>query len=256
MQGKTILIVDDEPRSREGIKKTLDNWAEGKLNILTAASGHEAMERMNNNKINLLITDIRMPEITGLQLLEAMKKQNKLPVVIVISAYSEFQYAQEALRLGVVNYLLKPISKQELVEEVEKALKLDEKQERAGIIEQVVDEKLLDLNLDGRFVHKSIKEAISFVEENYAMELSLKEVANYVHLNPSYFSALFKEQTNLTFSEYLTRFRLQEAKRLLITTNKTVNEIAEDVGYKTTKYFIRLFKEYEQATPSSYRKQP
>lgn len=92
------------------------------------------------------------------------------------------------------------------------------------------------------------------MNENLPGQISLKEVADAVHLNASYFSAMFKEQTSITFSEYLTRKRLQLAKKLLITTDLPIDEVARQAGYQTAKYFIKLFKDSEGVTPSKYRK--
>jgi two-component system response regulator YesN len=251
---KTILIVDDEPRTRQGLKKTLDIWANGKYQIDTASNGEEAIERMQQQRVHILITDIRMPEITGLQLLKMAKAQNIYPVIIVISAYSEFEYAQEALRLGVINYLLKPISKKVFIEAVEDAVQAVEKQERAGVIEKVVDKKLVEANTQNPSNRVPIREAIDYINNHLKNELTQKEVADHVHLNPSYLSVLFKEHVKLTFSEYVTRRRIQRAKELLISTNLPINDIAEESGYKTAKYFIKIFKELEGMTPSVYRK--
>lgn len=251
---KTMLIVDDEPRTRQGLKKTLDTWSEGKYDIFTAANGEEAIEFMQKQKVHILITDIRMPEITGLQLLKAAKEQDINPVIIVISAYSEFEYAQEALRLGVTNYLLKPISKKVLIEAVESAEHSVAKQEQAGMIEKVVDKKLVSLYSQNPSNPEPIREAIEYINNSLKNEITQKEVADHVHLNPSYLSVLFKEHVKLTFSEYVTRRRIQRAKELLITTNLPIYDIAEESGYKTAKYFIKIFKEMEGVTPSAYRK--
>jgi two-component system, response regulator YesN len=251
---KTILIVDDEPRTRQGLQKTLDTWANGKYQIITARNGEEAIEMMQQQKVHILLTDIRMPEITGLELVKAAKAQNITPVVIVISAYSEFEYAQVALRFGVINYLLKPISKKVLIEAVESAVEAVEKQERAGIIEKVMDEKLVQVDTGHPSNRVPIRDAIEYINNNIKNELTQKEVADHVHLNPSYLSVLFKEHVKLTFSEYVTRRRVQRAKELLMTTNLPVNDIAEESGYKTAKYFIKIFKELEGVTPSAYRK--
>jgi two-component system, response regulator YesN len=251
---KNILIVDDEPRTRQGLQKTLETWANGNYQLFTASNGVEAMEVMQQQKVHILITDIRMPEITGLQLLKIVKEQNMYPVIIVISAYSEFEYAQEALRLGVINYLLKPISKKALIEAVEDAVQAAQKQERAGMIEKVVDKKLVDANAQNPSNHAPIRKAIDYINNHLQNELTQKEVADHVHLNASYLSVLFKEHVKLTFSEYVTRRRIQRGKELLISTNLPINDIAEQSGYKTAKYFIKIFKELEGITPSAYRK--
>jgi two-component system, response regulator YesN len=251
---KTILIVDDEPRTRQGLAKTLDKWANGDYEIMTASNGEEAIDLMKRNKVHILITDIRMPEITGLQLLKLAKAQNIQPVIIVISAYSEFEYAQEALRLGVINYLLKPISKKTLIEAVEAAVEAVDKQERAEKIEKVVDKKLVEADSQNFSNRTPIREAIEYINQHLKNELTQKEVAEHVHLNPSYLSVLFKEHVKMTFSEYVTRRRIQRAKDLLISTTLPINDIAEESGYKTAKYFIKIFKDLEGMTPSAYRK--
>ncbi|WNS79004.1 response regulator [Domibacillus sp. DTU_2020_1001157_1_SI_ALB_TIR_016] len=254
MYSKNIVIVDDEPRTRQGLQRTLENWNTGDFTILTAESGEDVLRIAEDKKIHILLSDIRMPEMTGLQLLKTLKEKGLSPVVIIISAYSEFEYAQEALRLGVVNYLLKPIGKKKLIEAVEEAVKIMEKQVRAGMIEKVVDEKIVDANTKMDSAKGTIRKAISYIDQHLKDEFTLKDVATHVHLNPSYFSVLFKEQVNMNFSEYVTRRRIQRAKELVITTNLPINEIAEEAGYKTSKYFIKIFKEIEGMTPSAYRK--
>jgi two-component system, response regulator YesN len=251
---KNIVIVDDEPRTRQGLQRTLESWNNGEFTILTAESGEEVMGIAEERRIHILLSDIRMPEMTGLQLLKNLKEKGISPVVIVISAYSEFEYAQEALRLGVVNYLLKPIGKKKLIEAVDEAVKVMEKQVRAGMIEKVVDKRIADTNNKIDSAKDPIRKAIAYIDQHLKEELTLKDIAAHVHLNPSYFSVLFKEQANLNFSEYITRRRIQRAKELVISTNLPINEIAEEVGYKTSKYFIKIFKEIEGITPSIYRK--
>ncbi|MBT2661708.1 response regulator [Bacillus sp. ISL-45] len=254
MLSKNILIVDDEPRTRQGLQRTLESWNNGEYAILTAESGEDVLRIAKEMKIHILLSDIRMPEMTGLQLLKTLKEKGMRPVVIVISAYSEFEYAQQALKLGVINYLLKPIGKKKLIEAVEDAVKVMEKQERAGLIEKVVDEKIVDASNKMNSTKDTIRKAIIYIDRNLKEEFTLKDVAAHVHLNPSYFSVLFKEQVDLNFSEYVTRRRIQRAKELVLSTTLPINEIAEEVGYKTAKYFIKIFKEIEGMTPSAYRK--
>lgn len=255
MGTKTILIVDDEPRTRQGLQKTLGAWSAGRFDIVSAADGEEALEVLDRRSVHLLITDIRMPEISGLTLIETLQRKGHKPVVIIISAYSEFAYAQQAICLGVVNYLLKPLNKTKLIEAVEQALQVEAHRERAGLIEKVVDDRLIILKKEHVPPRSPIREAMRYVDEHIKRPISLREVAEYVHLNPSYFSVLFKEQTNLTFGEYVTRSRLQQAKSLLVTTNLPIADIAEAVGYQTAKYFIKLFKEYTGITPHQFRKE-
>lgn len=254
MAEKRILIVDDEPNTRKGLAKMLEVWSAGRYQILQAENGQEAREIVEKEKIHLLITDIRMPEITGLMLVEGLKKAGKDLVVIIISSYSEFTYAQEAIQLGVKNYLLKPLNRQKLIEAVEQALVDEERNERNGVIEKVIDEHLYHIEVKNDQTRLPIKEACQYINDHLNEPLSLRDVSQSVHLNSSYFSFLFKEQMNVTFSEYVTRKRLQAAKKLLMCTDLQIADISAAVGYKTDKYFIKLFKEHEGMTPSKYRK--
>lgn len=252
---KTILVVDDEPRTREGLSRMLSAWCEGRHEILSADNGVQALEILNAVPVHLLITDIRMPEISGLHLIDRIMDQSyeHKPVVIVISGYADFDYAQRALQLGVVDYLLKPFRRTELIQAVESALQIDEQRTRVERMSKIVDEKLLDTNLSDLQVNDSIREAKQFIDQHLHEVISLRQVAEHVHLNASYFSVLFKEQLQVTFSEYITRCRVQKAKELLLHTKLPVAEISEQVGYKTAKYFTAIFKEYEGVSPGQFR---
>lgn len=250
---KTILIVDDEPRTRLGIQKTLAAWSAGKHRIEAAASGVEALEWLRDNPVHIIITDVRMPEIGGLQMLEMLAERGHLPVVIVISGYAEFEYAKKALQLGVFEYLVKPLDKTALIDAVRRALELDSGRERLETMEKLVDPKLLEAGRDEARYGVSIKEAIAYIDAHLHEAIGMKQVADLLHLNASYFSVLFKEQTGVTFSDYLTRRRLQRAKELLVATRMPIWEIAEKVGYQTAKYFIKVFKDNEGASPNQYR---
>lgn len=252
---KTILIVDDEPRTRLGIQKTLVAWSAGRHRIESAASGVEALEWLKGNTVHIIITDVRMPEIDGLQMLERLAARGQLPVVIVISGYAEFEYAKKSLQLGVFEYILKPLDKSILIDAVQKALELDSGRERLDAMEKLIDQKLLDVGRDEARYVTPIKDAINYIYAHLHETISMKQVAELLHLNASYFSVLFKEQTGVTFSDYLTRRRLQRAKELLVTTRMPIWEIAEQVGYQTAKYFIKVFKDNEGASPSQYRHQ-
>jgi YesN/AraC family two-component response regulator len=253
---KTVLVVDDEPRTRDGVKKTLETDLSGAVRVITAGSAAEASRVLEQEQVHLLITDIRMPEITGLTLVEDAQAKGASPVVIIISGHAVFEYAHHAIRLGVFQYLLKPLEKRKLLETVEQALKLDQTRHRQQAMERMVDKSLLELQESGEGrIGEPVLKAMRYVESHLQAPLGLREVAEEVHLNASYFSFLFKEQTGLTFLEYVTRCKLQKAKELLLGTALPIGEIAVQVGYLTPKYFIKLFKENTGVSPSQYRKQ-
>jgi len=253
--GKTILIVDDEPLTREGIRKTLEAWSAGRHQIISSCNGVEALEQLGSRLVHLLITDIRMPEMNGLQMVEATRSFGHKPVTIIISGHPDFEYAQSAIQLGVVNYLLKPVKKVKLIEAVEQALRVEEERERVETMEKMVDTRLMHAKTSANHYSPPVQQAVQYVADHLQEQFGMREVANHIHLNPSYFSALFKEQAGFTFSEYVTRSRLQKAKELLLQTRLPITDISEQVGYLTPKYFIKLFKDYEKISPNQYRKQ-
>ncbi|GGF93537.1 DNA-binding response regulator [Paenibacillus albidus] len=255
MNTKTILVVDDEPRTRQGIKQMLELWAAGRYTVETADNGVEAGRRLGQERVHLLITDVRMPEVSGLDLIRSLKGDTRRPVVIVISGYAEFHYVQEALQLGAVNYLLKPLDKQELLRVVEDALRREEEEQRREKLEKLVDPKLLEIDPEQAGMGEPVKEALAYVEQHLQESFSMAEIAGRIHLNASYFSVLFKEQTGVSFSEYVSRLRIQRAKEMLLHTRLSIAEIGERVGYRTDKYFIKVFKSLEAVSPSRYRQQ-
>ncbi|WP_202078387.1 response regulator [Caldalkalibacillus salinus] len=251
---KNILIVDDEPTTRQGLRKTIDVWAEGRLHIWSAENAIDALTILEEKEVHVLITDISMPKFSGLDLLEKINQQKRQPVVLIISAYSEFEYAQKAIEYGVTKYLLKPLNKRKLIQAVEQALEAGSQRAKVDQLEKVVDRRLVDFDVEASSDHDCIRKATDYIHEHIEDALSLKRVARHVHLNPNYFSVLFKEQTQMTFSEYVARSRLQVAKHLLLTTDLTIEDVSERVGYKTAKYFVKIFKDYEGMTPGRFRK--
>ncbi|MFX3633187.1 MAG: response regulator [Candidatus Pristimantibacillus sp.] len=251
---KTILIVDDEPRTRDGVRKVLEAWSAGQYRIITASSGVEALAWLKGNDANLLITDVRMPEIGGLDLVERVNSMPHPPVVIIISGHPEFDYAQKALQFGVIEYLLKPLEKTKLVQAVELAMKKEENIHRIERMERLVDTKLMNTVQQDKIYSPQVQEAIQYVDMHLHEPLSMRDIADYLHMNASYFSVLFKEQIGLTFTEYMARRRVQRAKELLSNTRLAIAEIAEQVGYQTDKYFVKVFRSFEGISPGQYRK--
>ncbi|MFC6333206.1 response regulator [Paenibacillus septentrionalis] len=248
-----LLIADDEPRTREGIKRSLEGWLTEDYQLFLAENGLQALELLEQHDIDVLISDIRMPGLSGLELVERLDRINLKPICIFISGYSEFTYAQKAIQYEAVDYLLKPIEKKTIVEAVQRALlRRDERLEKQRM-KKMVDVELVELEQETS--HEEVNKAIQYVRAHLAEAISVKQLADMLHMNASYFSQLFKEQTGISFSEYLARQRLQLAKRLLLTTNLSIQDIAERVGYQTDRYFIRVFRAHEQISPAQFRKQ-
>ncbi|MFS0725488.1 response regulator [Paenibacillus sp. 1P07SE] len=248
-----IVIADDEPRTREGIKRVLEGWLTDSYHIALADNGVMALELLQQQPVDLLISDIRMPGLSGLELVEQLSAYDHKPHCIFISGYSEFSYAQQAIQLDAVDYLLKPLEKQEILAAVSKALQRRADKQAQEQWKKVTDVQLAELKQETH--HAEINKALHYVRENIGEQISAKQLAEMLHMNANYFSQLFKEQMGISFSDYVTRQRLQLAKRLLLTTSMSVQGIAEQAGYQSDRYFIRVFRAHEQLSPAQFRKQ-
>ncbi|HWO95803.1 MAG TPA: response regulator [Bacillus sp. (in: firmicutes)] len=249
-----ILIVDDEPNTRMGVSLTLQKWAKGQFDVDAAENGLQALELLRERNYDLLVTDIRMPVMTGIELLEALREENNDVTSILLTGFAEFEYARKGLQLGAIDYLMKPVQQDKLIASVEKALEAIEKKKQVKLSEFLIDPGIKELFSNQEKSNKPIIEnAVQYMNTHLSTSLTIKDVAQHVHLNPSYFSVLFKEEKGITFSDFVTKLRLKKAKELLITTDLGIDEISEQIGYQTTSYFIKIFKKNESMTPKQYR---
>ncbi|MNO19968.1 putative response regulatory protein [compost metagenome] len=266
------MVVDDEYNTRMGVSYTLQQWGGSGIEIGMAENGMQALNMLHEREYDLIITDIRMPLMNGIELLTALREEQNEIAAVLLTGFAEFEYAQLGLRLGAVDYLLKPVQQSALIETAEKALNMVQaakaKKEQAmrhmpqelnsSLAGLAGDEEhgknnagddLLRLKTSNEYVIKAAR----YIQEHIADILTIKDVASHVHLNPSYFSVLFKEEVGLTFIDYVTRLRMAKAKELLEGSILSLDVISEQIGLQTTSYFIRMFKKFEKVTPKQYR---
>lgn len=262
-----MLIVDDEPIICRGLKDTIP-WEKYNIEVIdTAHDGQDAILKVQNHaNVDLVITDVRMPNMDGLQLTSFIHRNYPNIRMIMVSGYDEFSYAQKAIQLGVKDYLLKPVNIEELVSrviklthEIENEKKLTRMisnlhtKENVNIAHSAAIKGKLNLgNIDK--TDWLIGKAEEYIKEYYKSNIRAHEVADIINISPNYFSSLFNQQTGKSFNEYINDLRIEEAKTLLIETPFKVHEIAELVGFKEYKYFVKVFKEFSNLTPMKYRK--
>lgn len=240
----TVLIVDDEPYMVEYMK-TLVNWeGYGFDKVLTASGGSLAKDLIIQHKPELLVTDIKMPKISGLDLAELIA-ENKYPTkVIIISGYSEFEYAKQAVRYGVSEYMVKPVLKADFVETLERILEKGSETDNVSMT-------------DGSGCLRDKNDVVAYVKkyicENYEKDLSLDTLGSIVHLHPAYLSKIFKEVSDENLSGYITDVKMQKAAELLEHTELKVQDIMKQLGYQKCQHFSKLFKDKYGVTPKEYR---
>lgn len=223
-----ILIIDDEPKIRNGLSNLLTR-REGWEVAGAYENAADALKYLAVNQVDVMITDIKMPEISGLELIARIRERDKKTAIIILSGYSNFQFAQRAIELGVSRYLTKPTNPRELIcvlEETEK--KLGGKQEKEED--------------SGKIPNLFVQKAADYIKLNYSEKISIKEIADQLYLSPNYLSELFKKHTGKTISEYLTEYRLEKACQLLDHAEYRVGDVSGMVGIHDGRYFSNMFK--------------
>ena len=247
-----LLIVDDEPIITQGLRYTIPWDTYGIKVVGEAEDGKEALEILRKQQVDIVLTDVRMPVMDGIELARTINEQMPRTRVIVISGYDEFEYAREAMRFGVKDYLLKPVDIDELLERVNSLKReiIAEKESNRNLENTVLQEVKLENEWKKSWMVEKAKE---YIQAHFHEDLKASEVANEMHITPNYFSMIFKKEMGKSFNEYLNDLKIEKAKHLLINTSDRVFEIAKEVGYKEYKYFVQVFRKKTGMTPTDFR---
>lgn len=247
-----ILIVDDEPLMRRGIKSLVDFKELNIDEVFEASNGEEALETFKNTKIDLVLCDINMPKINGLDFAREIKKINPSVKVALITGYNYFDYAQQAIKIGVDDYILKPVSKSDVTEVIIKLTKKIESEKNQSKLNEVVTTLLKDNGLSKENTYKD--EISKIIDEKIGDDtFSLQVLADDMGFSSGYLSALFKKLFGKSFQNYVIDLRLEKAKLLLLTTDMKNYEIAESIGISDVNYFSVRFKKAYGLSPKQYK---
>jgi len=278
-----ILIADDEGTILKGLSGFIPWDTVGCEVSGVAKDGQEAIELIKSNPPDIVITDIKMPRKSGIDVARFIHENYPKIKVIILTGFAEFEYARSALIYGVSDFELKPVSKSKLLESVRGlAAKLDEERGGAHLGESAMGQyigKLYDIEKHvqahdydaGRqsasslfeglnmYINKEhhfsppVERALHYIHENYNADLSLETVAAAVLVNPSHLSRTFKKETGDVVTDYINRIRIEKAKELLVFSDMLVYEVAEAVGFKDSAYFSLVFKKTTGASPKKYK---
>lgn len=245
-----VLIVEDEAPIREWIGYTIKNISEEFNVIGSVNNGKEAYELALNSKPDVIITDIKMPVMDGIELSKKIKELFPEIYIIILTNFAEFSYAKEAISCGVYEYLIKSDIRPKELSEI--LTKINNKIKAIGdnIKEQRLEKK--DININKSY-SRSIDKALKYIDNNYKNHISLMDVAKHIYLSHEYFSRLFKEEVGENFSTYLTIYRIKKAKELIKNTDMKISQIASEVGYSNAGYFSKNYKKYTGVSPEEDR---
>lgn len=246
MSKGNVMVIEDQYHFRKGLVKMIDD-SDLSWNVVSEASnGLDALKLLEAHKPDLILTDIRMPVMDGIEFVTNVKRKYPETLVIILSGYRDFEYAHAAIKLGVMDYLVKPCTEEDVTKVLHKASLLFQSQTTTATASRPAPEEAdRSTNL--------IAKAIAYIDLHYADDCRMTEVASHVRLNASYFSVLFKKETGESFTSYLTRMRMEKAVHLLCSTDMKVFEIATAVGFDGSNYFTNVFRQFYAMSPKEYR---
>jgi len=237
-----LIIVDDEKNIREGLAACYP-WKELGFEVTAVlADGKSALDYVARCRVDVVLSDIRMPKMDGLELAKALFEGYPDITVILLSGYAEFEYAQIALRYGVRDYMLKPVKYDEAIRVFQNIRTMLDRHQ--GI-------RTIDEPAPG-YYDQIVEQVSQYLAEHYR-DASLEDAASMIGLSPNYLSKIFKRKTGINFSEHLLNVKMERAAQMLRDISMRTYEVAAEVGYDNPKNFTRAFKQYSGKTPREFR---
>lgn len=244
-----ILIAEDEQRAREGLRKLLESISGDHEVVAQVSNGQTALEMILQLKVDVVFTDLKMPFLDGLSLIRAVRAHRLRTEFVVISAYADFEFARQAISLDVVEYILKPLSREE-VEGVLKRLhsRLEGSWHCGSRSHSGLREKFPD-------AHPLVLRALDMIQSGYAGKINQKDLAKQLGISPEYFSYLFSKHIGETFSTFLRNYRIEQAQELYRSGSCDRKDVPYAVGFSDAKYFNQVFRKVTGVTPTEYIQQ-
>lgn len=240
-----VLLVEDERWVRVVLRQMVERTGLPFRIVHECTNGLEALDWLKEGEADLVLADVKMPVMDGLAFVEELNRLDRKPSVVMVSGHDDFPIVQMALRCGVKDYLLKPVEKEDMHACLSRWMEGTARPPEEPAAE--ADTRTAD-------EISTIQQVLRIIHERLPGEVSLTEVATKVHLNPSYLSQLFKQQTGQKFVDYVVSARMEEAKRLLTKTALRITEIADRLGYSDVAYFSSAFKKATGKTPLEFRR--
>ena len=242
MAAITLLVADDEPIVQAFIRRYVQERDLPVSALYEATNGREAIDLALSHAPDLILLDIRMPGINGLEAAAAILEKKPGARIVMVTAYDEFEYARSALRLGISDYLLKPLDPEALARQVWAALRAKTEPPRNAE------------DFPGSDPHPLVRMVRQHVDNHLNENLRLEDIAGAVHLSPSHCSRTFSRYAGMSISEFVSRRRLEKAMDFLEKTHMSITDIAGTLGFSSSAYFASWFKRATGLSPLQYRK--
>ncbi|MCQ2558118.1 MAG: response regulator [Oscillospiraceae bacterium] len=244
-----VVLIDDEQIIVKGLSRVV-KWQEYNCEVVgTAYNAADGLALIRELRPDIVFTDIRMPDQDGLTMLAGLVNDYPNMQITVLTGFRDFSYAQEAIRLGVTRFLLKPSKMDELHEALHA---MTEKLDKLGPPREEPEEEDASSPLSGSFV---VKQAISYMEQNYQKKLTLQDVADHCFVSQWHLSKLINKHAEKSYYDLLNSIRIDRAKELLLDPSLKIGDIVGMVGFSDNAHFARIFKKIVGMSANEYRNQ-
>lgn len=253
-----IIIVEDEDIIRKGLVYTIDWLSMDCVVVAEAANGEEGLQKIIELEPDVVITDIKMPKMDGIEMIQQALEKVSFKSLILTS-YAEFEYAKKAIKLRTYEYLLKPVDEDKIMETIKAIHKeLDQNRKEEFVSETTNSSSIrIDFNYyieldksESGYVAKTIQK----IRDYYAERISIESISEELGVSASFLSRKFKEVTNHSFLNMLNAYRVQQAIRFLNSGKYRVYEISDMTGFSDYKHFCNVFKKYTSMSPTGFVK--
>ncbi|MDY0287313.1 MAG: response regulator [Sphaerochaeta sp.] len=249
----SVLIVEDEELIIRGLTFAI-NWTDlGCFVAGTARNGVEGLTAIRTISPDIVLADISMPIMNGLEMLEIARDEGYTFAALIITGHDEFELAKKAIGIGVVDYLLKPLDHKALAEVIENCkVQLDRmKYYEAAKKAPSLEERVLPPHAS---ISRLVGDAVEYVENCYREKFGIQDIADHLDVSYSTLSKQFKQEIGFTLNDFINRFRIMKSIELMKSEKDAIYLIAEQVGFSDYKYFIKVFTKYLGVTPSLFMK--
>lgn len=251
-----VVAVEDEPMILDNLIKKIEAANSCFSVIGSAQDGEEAMSVIESLKPDILFTDIKIPKLNGLELIRKVRSKYPDIQIVIISGFGKFEYAQQAIKLGVSDYLLKPVgmdSLQNILAQIKTRLDQPEADRAKETIWQQFESRLPTTEEKKDGSEELIEKVDEYIKNNFCTDISIDGIARYFNFNPTYLTKLFKKAKGISPVKYIIMLRIGYAKNLMQTHQElNIKQIGEIVGYEDPQYFSRIFKEVTGSSPTEY----
>ena len=245
---KKVVIIDDEPIIVQGLSKSVDWNKYGCEVVGTAGDGLEGKRVIEELHPDIVFLDICMPQMDGLTMIAALKSEYSDMQIAILTGFRDFEYAQQAINLGVSRFLLKPSNMDEIDEAIKHMVERSDKIQ--GTVTESAGEESSEEQGADNFI---VRNALSYIEEHYNEKILLSDVADKVYVSQWHLSKLLNKETGKNFSEILNTVRIKKAAELLKDPSKRISDVSEEVGFLDVAHFSRVFKKVKGISANEFR---